>query len=167
MIVDNERFIYSTHAPRWILAAGCDIYDFEMRTSLFGLRIAVELMPGRAVILCGDNLGASQTLVRGAFRSPFSRTTCAAFWNLAAPNGAPVLIEEVIGALNPSDPPSRGCIACNHPFHVPDKRCEAPNVFARILVSNETLKGSQLAIPAGLSGCPPSWNFPSAHAESQ
>lgn len=103
--VDNGRFIYSTHAPGWMLAAQCDIYDSEMCTSMSGLRIAAELLPGRAVILCGGNRGAPQTLVRCAGRSHCPRMTCAAFWNLAESNGIPVRIEEVIEALNPSDPP--------------------------------------------------------------
>ena len=165
--VDDERYIYPTHAPGRMATAQCDIYDYEMCTSLFGLCIAVEFLPGRAVILCGDNRGASQTLVRGACRSAFTRMTCAAFWSLAAPTGTPVWIEEVLGALNPSDPPSRDCTACNHPFSVPGKRCEVPNVFSRILVSKDTLKGSQFSIPAGPSGFSPSWECPSAQPESQ
>ena len=88
--VGGGRYIYATHAHGRMLAAQCDIYDFEMRASLFGLCIAAELMRGRSIILCGDNRGASQTLARSACQSSFSRMTCAAFCNLAAPNGIPV-----------------------------------------------------------------------------
>ena len=105
--------------------------------------------------------------MRGNSRSQFSRMTCAAFWTLAATMGISVWIEAVSGALNPADPPSRDCVNRTKPFNVPNKRSEVPNSLSRILLSYQSLKGSQFSTPSGPNGFTPAWICPCALAESQ
>ena len=89
IFVDDNVAAFSTHIPEWVAKAGAGIYDMEVMAPLAGLCVAAELHPHRAVILCCDDRGATQTLVPGACKSPFSRMTCAAIWCLAASLGIP------------------------------------------------------------------------------
>ena len=161
---DGEQSVYSSHCPGWL--AGADIYALEMRANLFGLAVAIEEFPGRAVLLCSDNLGATQTLIRGACRAATSGRMSAVFWNLAGTNATPVWIDEVAGKLNPPDPPSRDCVFCEGPFVASPKRCEVPNILHRILLNSNTLKESQFPITAGTRGFTPAWECVETHAET-
>ena len=79
IFVGGSSSTFSTRIPERMIDAGAGIYDMEAMASLYGLCVVAELYPDRAVILCCDNRGANQTLVRGACKSPFSRMSCAAF----------------------------------------------------------------------------------------
>ena len=161
--VDDERHVFSSHIPEWMEAGQCDIYDMEMCASMLGLCLVAESWPGRPAILRCDNRGATQTLVRGACRSPLSQKTCAAFWCLAASKSVPVWIEDVPGVLNPTDPPSRGCPRCGKSINAVSKRCEVPNYFSRIFSSLEALDNSQFSTPSGSQEFTPAWACPCAN----
>ena len=109
---DGAEFVFSSHFPEWMAGENCDIYDLEITATLYGLFVGAELFPDRSVILCCDNRGATQTLVRGACKTEFAMMACATFRTVAAPNGIPVRIEEVAGKLNHADSPSRDCVMC-------------------------------------------------------
>ena len=74
---DGVQSVYSSHCTGWMKVS--DIYDLEMCANLGGLAVAEEYHPGRAIIMRSDNRGATQTLIRGARHSQFSRMTCDAF----------------------------------------------------------------------------------------
>ena len=99
--------------------------------------------------------GATQTLARGAFRAAKSMRLCATFWNLAGANATPVWIEDVAGRLNPPDPPPRECTFRANACPLCSKRREVPSIPHRILLSANSLKGSQFPIPVGTRGCTP------------
>ena len=154
IFLDQAVMTFSTHIPEWMHKAECGIYDMEVMASLFGLCLCSEICPERSVLLCCDNRGATQTLVRGARKSKFSKMSCAAFWCLAAALGIPVWVEDVPGKINIADPPSRDCIARNQPHNVKSKRAEVPNYLIRMFESFETLKCAQFHTPSGKGDFP-------------
>ena len=165
--IDGDVLTFSTHTPEWVESDGADIYDFEMAASLFGMSLAAVMCPGRPVILCCDNRGATQTLVRGYCKTVTGRKLCSSFWTIASTFLAPLWIQSVEGSLNPSDPPSRDCILRNKPFSVPHKTCEIPNILFEVLKSPISLKNPHLSIPACITGFCNAWPRPIPSAEWQ
>ena len=138
--------VFSSHSPGRMRE--CGIYDLEMCDSFYGARLADELFPDREVILCGDNRGTAQTLAKGACRAETANHMCAAFWALAAAHSISVWIEDAPGVINPADPPSRDCTACEKPplCHVKEVRYTYP--LSSILYSRDSLAQSQFSIPS-------------------
>ena len=167
VFMDGQERVFSTHSPEWMAEDNDDIYDYEMAESLVGVSLASELCPGRTVILCGDNMGASQTLVRGSCKTSTGGTMCAFVWTIAATLSVPLWIESVAGTLNPSDPPSRDCPMCNKPSRVEVERCEVPNISHIALNSLVSLKNSQFPVAAGTACFCNAWPCPQHTAESQ
>ena len=164
IFVDGNKHVFPTHLPAWMAGADGLIEDFELARDLYGLRIAEEFDPERAVILFCGNTCATGSLVRGCCKSPVSRALCSAIWSVAARCALHVWIEHVAGALNPPDPPPRGCPACAKPFSVAVKRFVVPTLFRRILSSRESLLTSQTKIPAESHGFTQSWPCPMTDA---
>ena len=108
---DDPEFAFSSHCPEWMTAENCDIYDLEITAPLYGLCVGAELFPDRSVIVCCDNRGATQTLVRGACKTEFAMMACATFWTVAASSGIPVRVEEVAGNSTTRTPP-QGIASC-------------------------------------------------------
>ena len=77
---------------------------------------------------------------------------CDAFWGLAAAHSISVWIEDAPGAINPADPPSRDCTACENPHSAPNKKRVAPNLFRRIFYPRHSLTQSQFNLPSGIGG---------------
>ena len=167
VFIDGEEIVFSSHTPERMAQNNDDVYDYEMAASLFGVSLAAELRPGRTVILCGENKGASQTLVRGSCKTDTGRMICASVWTIAATFSIPLWIESVAGTLNPSDPPSRDCTICNKPSRLSVKRCEVPTIFHNTLGPPISLKNSQFSVTSGSTGFCCAWPCPGHIAESQ
>ena len=131
IFLDGQRYEFCTHVPEWMRSEDSGIYELETRASLSGLSRASEMVPGRKLILCGDNRGASHALVRGACRAELGSLLRGTFWAMAAAYSCPVWISEALGRLNPADDPSRDRPAFTAPKTAVWKRCEAPLCFAR------------------------------------
>ena len=157
---------FSSHLPPWVAGAEGGIDDFEMAGIIYGICIAAEFDPGRAVILCCDNTCAASALVRGRCQSDLSREMCSTIWSVAAACALHVWIEHVAGKLNPADPPSRDCRVCSKPSLAKEKRCVVPLSFHRILSHRESLFRSQTRVAAGSGGFMQAWPCPKPTAET-
>ena len=55
MFADGSVIVAHTHAPAWLAALGIGV--LEQAAALFGLCVAMEVDPGRNVLLFCDNTG--------------------------------------------------------------------------------------------------------------
>ena len=95
LFVDGERRDVHTHVPQWFMDAGAGIFELELLAELMGLTLACEVAPGRPVLLCCDNSGASATVVRGACKTALGGMAASVFWVVAAQFRCPVWVEGV------------------------------------------------------------------------
>ena len=60
------------------------IFEYELVAVLLGLCMAKALAPGRACLLCCDNLGARGAVVRGSCATVLGRALSSSLWLVAA-----------------------------------------------------------------------------------
>ena len=109
--------VYSLHLPVWLVNAArrseldSGIFVFEMAAALFALCLipALGFVGSVAGMLCVDNQGVLESLIRGASGNPLASAIAAVFWNVAMRNSTFVWLERVSSSANFADQPSRLC----------------------------------------------------------
>ena len=127
-----------THLPGWFVEES-GIYEFEIAAMIYALLAASLLMPGRPLLLCGDNSGAVAAIVRGNCTTKAGKMLTAVFWAIAAFYGTPIWVEEVRSKFNIADLPSRACPLLEEPFSFKKPNFGVPESFKYIFDSLKNL----------------------------
>ena len=73
IFVDGTRYTPRTHLPAWFMMDGAGIFEAELAAVALGMFLAMIVAPGRPILLCCDNMGASGSVTRGSCATPIGR----------------------------------------------------------------------------------------------
>ena len=115
--IRSSVIVRSAHLPAWAIAisrksdADSGIPGFEFDATILALCVICTLDLGRAPagLLCVDNQGVLDSLIKGSSGSLFGAAMCGVFWNLAARSSLFAWLERVSSSANFADSPSRLC----------------------------------------------------------
>ena len=115
--VRSSVIVRSVHLPAWVVAisrrsdADSGILGFEFAAAVLAMCVICTLDLGQAPagLLCVDNQGVLDSLIKGSSSSVLGAAMCSVFWNLAARSSVFVWLERVSSSANFADSPSRIC----------------------------------------------------------
>ena len=116
--------------------ADSGILGFEFDATILALCVicVLDIGPSPAGLLCVDNQGVLDSLIKGSSTSAFGAAMCGVFWNLAARSSLFVWLGRVSSSANYADFPSRLC-GLGGVVTSPYSRRQCPRTFLAIFSS--------------------------------